>query len=75
LIEEILRLHANEARLAVLDRIAGGAQHGATGAAAANPAGGYEAVVPNDSLGAGLSRRRCYSADHGCKGEGFALGL
>ena len=75
LVEEALRLHADEARFPVLDHVAGDAQDRTAGAAAADPTSGDCAIGTNDGLGASLCRSHRDGAYNGCNGEGFTLRL
>ena len=72
-VEQVLRLHRDQPRLAVKERVPRRLEHGAAGAAAADPALGDRAVGQDHRLGAGLGGGRGDGADHGRKREGLAL--
>ena len=73
--KQIFRLHRDHARLAVGERVAGGLQHRATGAAAADPPCHDGPVRADDRLGAGLRRGHRHRANHGGQDKCFLGGL
>ena len=70
--KEIRRLHRDEPRTAVGQRILGGLEHGGARATAADPAFGDGAVRQDHGLGAGLRGGRGHRAHHGCQRERLA---
>ena len=75
LLQHVGRLHRDEARLPVRQRVAGGLEHGRARAAAADPAFRDRAVRQDHRLGAGLGGGRRDRAHHGRERERLALGL
>ena len=74
-VEQILRLHRDEARFAVGEGLARRFQHGGAGATAADPALRNAAVAADHRLGAGLGGGHGDGPHHRGDGKGLASGL